>query len=370
MQRNRKIVHATALAFLFFLCAQMSHSATSDELDALKCRGVVTQAGILVREADRTALQISEANSDVCKFLQERFSPGLLKGAGSRKLEGLNPSFEKCLQGLFKGAEKATGLRTIIYDGYRTTADQKRAQQTAKIAASSGNSPHEYGIAVDIEDGDRDKRYKEYWKWIRANAGAYGLGVLTSEDGHIEARSAFCGVGNYAGKASHLKQAAKSANVVATYTNNPLSSMSTEGTYTTSQTYAGFMGTINNFLGGTSANEPEPTRQENTQPYNEISRLADAESQGADGQSARDDSWIVPKQVSTQRIQVQPVSLRGEEYPAVMTSNNFGTQSQFVSQENTFQQNTDVSGASVSSRSAWQKLRDMVSGSIKNLFDK
>lgn len=361
------IARATVLACVIFSFVQISHGATGSELDALQCRGVVTPPGMLVREADRAALQISSANSDACKFLQERFSSGRLKGAMSRRLEGLNPSFEKCLQGLFKGAEKATGLRTIIYDGYRTTADQKHAQQTAKIAASSGSSPHEYGIAVDIEDGDKDKRYKEYWKWIRDNAGAYGLGVLTSEDGHIEARSAFCGVGKYAGKARHLKQATQSSNKTAAYTENPLSSVSAGGqTHTTGQTYAGFMGTVNNFLGGAQAQEQEASPQKSAEPYNEISRLADAEPQRV-GQGANYEGWVTPKMVTTQRISVQAVSLRSEESP-VMMPNSPGAQLQYVGQGNTFQQNTDISAASVAPLSAWQKLRNLVSGSIGNLF--
>ncbi|MFD1701711.1 tape measure protein [Methylopila henanensis] len=113
-------------------------------------------------------------------------------GATATKLDGLNKSFAKSLEG-FIAAAKNAGHDISINSGKRSVERQAQlwAQAVAKYGSEAaarkwvappGKSMHNAGKAADLGYGDAAAR-----QWAHANASSFGLSFpLANEDWHIE----------------------------------------------------------------------------------------------------------------------------------------------------------------------------------------
>ena len=70
-------------------------------------------------------------------------------------LNEVNPAFLKLLYGALEEYYRTTGKKAIITSGYRTYEQQEALRrEKGNMAAKAGQSPHEFGLAVDINSAD------------------------------------------------------------------------------------------------------------------------------------------------------------------------------------------------------------------------
>ncbi len=68
------------------------------------------------------------------------------------KIDGINPELRKNLFGMVEEYGNTTGKKVPITDGFRSFDDQMRMKSKyGPRAAAPGNSPHEYGLAIDAD---------------------------------------------------------------------------------------------------------------------------------------------------------------------------------------------------------------------------
>lgn len=201
--------------------AQSFSPATQRMLKYLELRGVKLPPGSVITSQDLRDLGITEGGKDPYQVITEHFPDGIYSEKDKKgRIAGLNPQFARCMSRMIAAAEK-DGVKIVIRDAKRSDAQQKSAQNSAAIAASGKNSPHLYGLGVDIDAGTiplgknvlSKQEGEKTWKWVKQNASTYGLGYIQSETGHIEARKARCGISAYEGKTKHLMEAAQKAKV-------------------------------------------------------------------------------------------------------------------------------------------------------------
>ena len=73
-------------------------------------------------------------------------------GAGSQKLKGIHPELLKNFLGMAAEYHKLTGKKISVNDGFRTYEEQVALAKRNKFAAKPGNSLHEKGLALDVDE--------------------------------------------------------------------------------------------------------------------------------------------------------------------------------------------------------------------------
>ena len=73
-------------------------------------------------------------------------------GAGSEKLKGIHPELLKNFLGMAAEYHKLTGKKISVNDGFRTYEEQVALAKRNKFAAKPGNSLHEKGLALDVDE--------------------------------------------------------------------------------------------------------------------------------------------------------------------------------------------------------------------------
>lgn len=216
-----RIIILAALLVPFFSYAQNFAPADGNVQAALKARGIDLPAGVLMQPSDFVKLNINQdSGPDPYKVVRDHFAPNVYsKESTDQRIAGLNPDFARCVRNFILSAEKA-GHKISIRDAARTKSQQRAAQKTAAMAAPTGNSAHEFGLAIDIDGGTiprgglNKKTGGDALKWAEKNAGRFGLGTVRGDGGHLEARSPFCGISSYKGKIPNLRTASKEAQPV------------------------------------------------------------------------------------------------------------------------------------------------------------
>lgn len=104
-----------------------------------------------------TSAMDSKSNPDNLKLadgpkLDGRNGYRLIKQDGKLKMEQVNPALLRNFFGMVEEYYQLTGKRITVTDAYRSYEDQVRAKQKfGDKAATPGNSPHGFGLAIDAD---------------------------------------------------------------------------------------------------------------------------------------------------------------------------------------------------------------------------
>lgn len=136
---------------------------------------------------------------DASGYLRSKLAPGYEKRTSD--VDNLQPGFQERLAGFVKAAEDE-GHDLRVLSGHRSEERQAALWQNAvkkygsedvarRYVAPPGGSSHGFGLAVDLQYGDRGPglggKQSQAVKWAHANAEKYGLHFrLDHEDWHIE----------------------------------------------------------------------------------------------------------------------------------------------------------------------------------------